>query len=80
MQTGVGTFLPAVALMSTNLKIYYCTNVIDECHLSYRFLTHSNDIKVNLTEIPEEYNFVESWANKKEQIDKLMEFIKGGCE
>jgi len=48
--------------------------------LSYRFLTHSNDIKVNLTEIPEEYNFVESWANKKEQIDKLMEFIKGGCE
>ena len=77
VQTGVGTFLPAIALMSNKVKNYYTCDNILKSQLNYKFL--EPHINVHVTEVDDSVSFLgvengqSNWEASEEQVKILLE-------
>ena len=72
VSSGVGTFCPAAALCSINLKNYYCTNIFLEEHLNYKMLKNY-DININLKNINNYINIGE-WTSSRDQVNMMINY------
>jgi len=73
VSSGVGTFVIAASMLSTNIKNFYCTNLYLEDHLNPTML--SKDINVNMTNINlEKYIKIGDWKNNEEQRQIMLKY------
>lgn len=77
LQTSVGTFLPAIALMSKKIKNYYSSSNTLDNHIDYRFLRKSCNCYVtttpkNISFRGNEYN-EDEWKVSPHQVQILLE-------
>lgn len=70
--SGVGTFCVSAALCNSNLKNFYCTNLMLTEHLNYNMIV-GEDVKLNIMEL-DNYIQIGEWKNTKKQRDFILNY------
>jgi hypothetical protein len=70
--SGVGTFCVSAALCNSNLKNFYCTNLMLTEHLNYNMIVGEN-VKLNIMEL-DNYIQIGEWKNTKKQRDFILNY------